>query len=297
MGFGELFDLVLVDPMTNALVFLSRLLFSNFGLAIIALTVILRGLTWPMTSSQLKSTRAMTTLQPQIQEIQKKHSDPKRRSEETMKLYREAGVNPLGCLLPMVIQMPISIALYQSIRFTLGETPESLLSLSQRLYPWSFLQTAVPLEKHFLWLNLATPDLIMAVLVGVSMFVQQRMTTPQRALDPQQQSTQNMMLWMLPLMFGYFSLQVPSGLALYWFVSNVLSIGLQYLYLGPSRVSWRRLFWMEEGPAKAPTPAVRGGNDVGGGKDDDSASEEASAAPTSEQRRKRRRRGRRRSKR
>jgi YidC/Oxa1 family membrane protein insertase len=291
---GELFHLVLVDPMSNALVFMSRLLFNNFGLAIIALTVVLKAVTWPLTMSQLKSTRAMTTLQPQIQEIQKKYNDPKRRSEETMKLYREAGVNPLGCLLPMLVQIPIWIALYQSIRFVLGETPESLLSLSQRLYPWSFLQDAVPLQKHFLWLNLAQPDIIIAVLVGASMFVTQRMTTPQRALDPQQQQTQNMMLWMMPLMFGWFSLSVPSGLALYWFVSNVEQLGLQYIYMGPSRVSWRRLFWMDESPAKAPKAPLRGGDD-GAGAEVPAAEEKP--APASDERRRRRRRGRRRSKR
>jgi len=291
---GELFHLVLVDPMSNALVFMSRIFFNNFGLAIIALTVVLRGLTWPLTHSQLKSTRAMTTLQPKIQEIQKKYNDPKRRSEETMKLYREAGVNPLGCLLPMLVQFPIWIALYQSIRFVLGETPESLLSLSQRLYPWSYLQDGVPLEKHFLWLNLAHPNFVLAVLVGLSMFVQQRVTTPQRALDPQQQQTQSMMLWMMPLMFGYISLSVPSGLALYWFVSNIEQLGLQYMYMGPSRVSWRRLLWMEETSAKTPRASVTSSGDGDGA---ESAQDDGPPAATSDERRRRRRRGRRRSKR
>jgi len=293
MGIGELFNLVLVDPMTNALVLLSRVLFDSFGLAIIALTLIMRGITWPLTTSQLKSARAMQVLQPRIQEIQKKYNDPKRRSEETMKMYREAGVNPLGCLLPMLVQFPIWIALYQSIRFTLGETPESLLSLSQRLYPWSFLRTAVPLENQFLWLDLGQPDIIMPVLVGASMWITQRMTTPTRAVDPQQQSMQNTMLWMMPLMFAWFTLNVPSGLALYWVVSNIVSIALQYLYLGPSKVNWRRLFWMSEEPRQAPSPALQ----PAGGEEHREERATAPASAAAEQRRRRRRRGRRRSKR
>ena len=95
----NIWDIVFVNPLINSLIILNNVLFSNFGLAIIVFTLLMRLATMPLTLRQIHSTRAMTTLQPKMQEIQKKHKDPKRRQEETMKLYRQAGVNPLGCLL------------------------------------------------------------------------------------------------------------------------------------------------------------------------------------------------------
>src|SRR5688572_9504493 len=119
-------DNILVDPMVNTLIVLSNVLCGSFGLAIIAFTILIRGITFPLTLRQIRSTRALQQLQPKLSEVQKKHKDPRRRQEEQMKLYREAGVNPLGCLVPMLIQLPILFALYQTVRETLGSTPEQL---------------------------------------------------------------------------------------------------------------------------------------------------------------------------
>jgi YidC/Oxa1 family membrane protein insertase len=295
---GWLWDYGLVIPMTNFLVLIAALAFGNFGIAIIIFTLLMRAVTWPLTRQQLRASKAMQAVQPRIVEIQKKYKDPKRRSEETMKLYREAGFNPAGCIWPMLVQMPILFALYQAIRFTLGETPEALLDLSQRLYPIPFLRTAVPLENHFLWMDLGQPDstLIMAVLVGASTFVQQRMTTPTSAsADPQQQSVNQTMMWMMPLMFAFFTLQFPSGLALYWTATNVVGIAMQYFYQGPSNFSWRKIISMS--PAPAPTPAARSAQQEQ--HKVESAEVEEAGEPQEEaaqggQRRRRRRRGRRR---
>src|SRR3990170_7468208 len=142
----NLFNLVLIDPMANVLIVLAQVFAGSFGIAIIIFTIIMRGVTFPLTLRQIRASRAMSVIQPRMQEIQKKYKDPRRRSEETMKLYKEAGVNPAGCLLPMLIQFPIWIALYQTIRLVLGSTPESFVDLSQRLYPWSFIRQSIPLE-------------------------------------------------------------------------------------------------------------------------------------------------------
>ncbi|KAA0223282.1 YidC/Oxa1 family membrane protein insertase, partial [bacterium] len=131
---GDLFTLLLLDPMINVLVVLNQVLFESFGLAIVAFTILVRALTFPLMLRQMHQTRAMQSLQPRVQEINKKYSDPKRRQEELMKAYREAGVNPLGCLGPMLIQMPILIALFYSIRQTLAISPEALEALSGHLY-------------------------------------------------------------------------------------------------------------------------------------------------------------------
>ncbi len=297
---GWLWTNGLAIPMTNLLVLLSRLAFGSFGLAIIIFTLLMRGITWPLTQAQLRSTRAMQAVQPRIQEIQKKYKDPQRRSEETMKLYRESGVNPLGCIWPMVVQMPIWIALYQSIRFTLGSTPESVVELSQRLYPWTYLRTAVPLENHFLGLDMGATTqtqgflgIVLAVLVGVSMWVQQRMTTPANpSMDPQQQSMNNMMLWMMPLMFGWFTLQFPAGLALYWVATSVVSIGLQYMYMGPGNFDWRRIFSLRPSAAPGGQQAETPTGVAAGSQNEEE--EEAEQAYERSKRRRRRRRGRRR---
>jgi len=265
----------------------------------------MRGITWPLTRQQLQATRAMQAAQPQLQEIQKKYKDPKRRSEETMKLYREAGVSPLGCLWPMLIQLPIWFALFQSIRFTLGSTPESLFDLSQKLYPWDFLQSAVPLENHFLWMDMGQPDdtLIMAVLVGASTWVQQRMTTPPSAnVDPQQQQMQSTMMFMMPLMFAFFTLQFPSGLALYWTATNVVGIALQYFYQG-GNIEWSRIWTLSPTPAPAPAAKDQVGREDKKAEapeaiDEDDViegeAEPAEAVEAGSKRRRRRRRGRRR---
>jgi len=234
-----LWNTLVLDPMLNSLIVLYSVLFSSFGLAIVALTIIVRLATYPLTLRQLRSTKALQTLQPKLQEIQKKYAKNKTRLQrEMMELYKEAGVNPAGCLWPMLVQIPIWIALYQSIMRALAATPESLLSLSQHLYSWSIVNQVVPLKEKFLWLDLSKPDgtIILAVLVGVTMWVQQKMVTAPAA-DPRQESMNRMMLLMMPFMFGLFALQFPSGLALFWLVSNIIGIVMQYFMGG-----WGYLF-------------------------------------------------------
>jgi YidC/Oxa1 family membrane protein insertase len=246
---------VFVNPLINALIIINNVVFNDFGLAIIIFTLLMRLVTMPLTLRQIHSTRALTTLQPRIQEIQKKHKDPKRRQEEIMKVYRQAGVNPLGCLLPMLVQFPIWIALYSALRATVGGTPESVVSLSQRLYPWGYIESAVPLENRFLWMDLGQPDrsLILAMIVFASTYVQQKLsTTP--TTDPQVQARNQMMNWMMPLMFAWFTLGVPSGLAVYWAVSNITAVMMYYFVYGPSNVGWRTFF---PAPAATPAPAAR----------------------------------------
>ncbi len=229
----ELWNLVILDPMLNGLIALSSILFSNLGLAIIVLTIVVRLILWPLTKRQLNSTKAMQAMQPKVQQLQKKYGKNQQKLQQEMsKLYKEAGINPLGCLWPMLVQFPIWIALYQSIIKAVATTPNNLLDLSQHLYSGQVVSQAIPVNSHFLWLDLGQPDttLILAIIVGGTMWVQQKMTTGP-SLDPKQQSMNSMMQLMMPLMFGLFVLMFPSGLALFWAVSNVIGIGIQY-FLG-----------------------------------------------------------------
>ena len=226
--------LIIANPVLNVLVALTHLLGGQFGLAIIALTVIVRLISWPLTKRQLNSTKAMQEMQPKIQELQKKYGKNQQKlQQEMMKLYKEAGINPLGCIWPMLVQLPIWIALYQAIMSALATTPESLLGLAQRLYSWDIVNQAIPLSSSFLWLDLGQPDpyFILAIIVGGTMWVQQKMTTAP-TVDPRQQSTNRMMTLLMPLMFGFLTLMFPSGLALYWAVSNIIGIVTQYFVTG-----------------------------------------------------------------
>jgi len=291
-----LWDLIFINPITNALVVLNNVFLGNFGVAIIVFTISMRLLTMPLTLRQIRSSRALSALQPRIQELQKKYKDPKRRQEETMKFYREAGVNPLGCLLPMLVQFPIWIALYRALRITVGGTPESIVSLSQRLYPWGYIEQAVPLENHFLWMDLGQPDtsLILAFIVFASTYVQQRLATP-AATDPRTQSTNQMMLWMMPLMFAFFTLQVPSGLGVYWAMSNIIGVVMYYFAHGPEPINWRTVLLP---PSGAPAGQQANRREGPPPKEKEPAEEPVEAdQPTEGKRKKRLRHGRSRGKR
>ncbi len=142
--------------MINGIIGLSNILFGSFGLCILVMTFVIRGLMYPLTIKQLHATRAMQSLQPKIAELQKKHGKDKQKlSQEQMRLYKESGVSPAGCLGPMLIQMPIWIALYQAIIRVLVTTPENFLNLSGYLYSWPVLYEALPLDNQFLWMNMA----------------------------------------------------------------------------------------------------------------------------------------------
>ncbi len=234
MGIGEIWNLIAVQPMTNVLIVLSDYLFNSFGLAIIGLTIIVNLLMYPLTMKQVRATKAMQSMQPKLAELKKKYGkDKQRMGREQMKLYKESGMNPAGCVVPMLIQMPVWIALFYSIRGLLPLAPEGLLKLAQNLYSWDIVYSMVPLGDKFLWLNLAVPDsiLLLPILVGATMWVQQKMTMTSTA-DPKQQAQSKMMLWLMPIMFAFITLQFPSGLALFWVTSSVIRIGIQYFASG-----------------------------------------------------------------
>lgn len=185
----------------------------NYGVAIILLTIITKILFYPLTVKSMASMKAMQALQPQINQLRAKYQkDPQRLQRETMELYRKHGVNPMGGCLPMVVQIPIFYALY------------TVFSLAVELQNAAFLCFG----RHFgvaLWIcDLAQhdPTYILPVLMGVSMFVQQKMSPT--VGDPRQAR----IMLIMPVIFTFMFLNLPSGLVLYWFVSNLLQIIQQY---------------------------------------------------------------------
>ena len=184
----------------------------NYGVAIILLTVVTKVLFFPLTIKSMASMKAMQALQPQINALRAKHkSDAQRMQQETMALYRAHKVNPLGGCLPMVVQIPIFYALYVA------------LSVSVELQNQPFICVG-RLFGVDLWIcDMAAhdPTYVLPLLMGASMFIQQKMTPVMG--DPRQAK---MMLFM-PILFTFMFLNLPAGLVLYWTLSNVLQIAQQ----------------------------------------------------------------------
>lgn len=227
---------VFVNLIGTALIAFDRMLTPylpyHFGFAIILFTVSVRLITFPLNLQQIKSAKAMQALQPELKKIQAKHKDDREKlAQEQMALYREHGVNPLGGCLPVLVQMPIWIALYQAL-FQLSA--EGLLTAEGFFWIPSLAGPVADYSAGISWLfplvdgappvgwSNALAYLALPVVLVISQFYMQQTLTPQTD-DPQQQTMQQVMKFM-PLMFGYFSLIVPSGLTLYWFTSNILAL-------------------------------------------------------------------------
>jgi YidC/Oxa1 family membrane protein insertase len=242
---GQVFEIVLIDPLTNLFVLLSTLA-GNAGIGVILLTIFIRVITLPLTLKQMHSTRMMAAIGPRMQDIQKRFKDPKRRSEEQMKLYREAGINPLGCFSSMLLQLPILMALYRVFSTAIGETPEALIKVSHRLYGWDFLRSSMPLPSNFLWLHVGRPDpLILPLFVAITTYALQKMSMLP-ATDEKQRAQNSMMNMMMPLLFGWITINLPSGLGLYYVLSNLIGMAMQYAYVGGGPFNWRALIGLSQ---------------------------------------------------
>ena len=264
---GEWWDLLFFEPMLNSLLLLYRLLGNNFVLSIVVFTLVIRVLTLPMTIKQMETTKKTQEMQPKLDELRKKYeNDADRLNQETMKLYREMGISPTGCLGPFVIQFPIWIGLYNSVLSILSNNPIQLMRLGKHIYPFlPNLSRLVPFQSSFLWLDLGEPDpyYILPILVVATMWAQQKMMATPAGDSQQQQMNQSMQL-MMPIMFGMFMYTAPAGVAMYFVVSNFLSIIQQYFTTG-----WGGLFpqkaTAEADPtsSKAPrtSPSAKGKSD------------------------------------
>jgi len=233
----------LIRGFVLALMWLYRALGSSewsLVLSIALLTVAVRVITLPFTlpsqRAMRKNSAKMQGLKPQLDKLKKKYrNDPKKLQEAQLRLYKEHGINPVssltGCL-PMVVQLPIIWAFYQSISRALANQPGQMLALSRYLSAAPGFISLVPLPSRWLWLDLARPDLIvLPVLVAGSTWLQQKLTMPasQASADPQAaQMTQSMTVTM-PLMFGFFAMQMPAGLSIYFIVSNFVGMGIQWV--------------------------------------------------------------------
>ena len=251
----DIWNLVIIQPFTNVLLFIYTLVGHNFGIAIILFTCLIRLITHPLMVQQIKGAKAMQDLQKDKRyiEMQKKYKDDKEKlAQEQMKLYQELHISPFASCLPTLIQFPIIIGLYQSVVLALSSTPIELVNLTRHVYPW-LLKVAdlIPLNSHFLWMDLGFPERlnlpflsfgipILAIVVVISTYMQSKMMTPQGSGNPGDQSAMigNMMNVYMPFLMGYLAWTLASGLSLYFVVSNLIGIG-QYAMLG--QLNWRNI--------------------------------------------------------
>lgn len=191
----------------------------NYGIAIILITVLSKVLFYPLTVKSMRSMKAMQALQPQVNALRSKYkSDPQRLQRETLELYRKFKVNPMGGCLPMIAQVPIFYALYLALS----------VSVELQNAPFLCFGRMFGIELWICDLASHDPTYILPILMGVSMFVQQKMTPVMG--DPRQAKA----MLIMPFVFTFMFLNLPSGLVLYWFVSNVLQIAQQKLMNRPT---------------------------------------------------------------
>lgn len=192
-------------PLFDLLMWLHGI-FGNWGWAIIALTILIRLVLYPLTYKGMLSMQKMKDLAPKIKDIQAKHKgDPQRMNAAVMETYKKHGANPLGGCLPLLMQIPVFFAIYRVL----------LNAVELQGAPW------------MLWiddLSRMDPTFILPILMGASMYYQQKLT-PNNFTDPMQQK----IFQFLPIIFTFFFITFPSGLVLYWFVNNLFSIGQQFI--------------------------------------------------------------------
>jgi YidC/Oxa1 family membrane protein insertase len=233
----------LIQGFVLALIWLYQLLGTNewaLVLSIAILTIAVRLVTIPFTvpsqRAMKKNSAKMQALQPELDKLKKRLGNDRQKLQEAqLKLYQEHGINPLssmtGCL-PMLIQLPIIWAFYQSISRALANQPGQMLVLTDYLSAVPGFVALVPLPSKWLWFDLARPDMIvLPLLVAGSTWLQQKLTMPASqpaTSDPQAAQMQQSMTVTMPLMFGFFAMQMPAGLSIYFIVSNLIGMGIQW---------------------------------------------------------------------
>lgn len=240
----------------------------NIGLGIVIFTLLARLVILPLTLKSIRSSRKMQELQPQLKELQRKYGkDQQRLSQEMMKLYKDTGVNPVGGCLPILLQLPIFIGVYQAILHLMIEDQRQNLSevlravvvendvepLLSQSFPWGSLWewTSVTQASHitdllhqtFLGIDVGTAPfnpfphlegpqyLVLPILAIGLLFVQQLMAMP-RVQDPQQKMISQMMMFTMPVFFAFVAFTFPSGAAIYWVATSVFGIVQQYFISG-----------------------------------------------------------------
>ncbi|HJZ18619.1 MAG TPA: YidC/Oxa1 family membrane protein insertase [Candidatus Nanoarchaeia archaeon] len=253
----NIFNIILVWPFLNILVLCFKVLsfFSipfSLGFSIIALTVLIRIVLYPLTTAQLKASKKMQEISPHLARLKERHKgDAKTLQQETMKLYKEFGVNPAAGCLPILIQIPIIWGLYSVLNHIVKLGPGDILNQVNQVVYFDFLKISKIWDTHFFGLPLGqTPSqllqsigliiLFVPIITGVLQFIQSKMLFPKSQKTPTTQKKQmdftqafqTQTTYLFPIMIGFFSYTFPIGLSIYWNTFTVFGIIQQYLVQG-----------------------------------------------------------------
>lgn len=247
-----MWDLLFKTPILNILIFLNNIFFNNMAGAIIGLTLLVRFVLLPLTLPAFRSSKKIKELQPHLDDLKDKHSeDQEAYMRAQMELYQEHGINPLGGCLPLLLSIPVMVALYQVLLMVLNA--ETAAVINERLYfDFLKLESLSQLGTSFLWLDLARPDryYILPVLVGAAQFLNAQLLSPQtdkpvkpavlegevvgevdsqkeappEGMDQMAQAMQSQFKYIFPIMTVFIVARLPAGVALYWLVSTLFGI-------------------------------------------------------------------------
>lgn len=280
MNIGLLFNTILVRPIVTILVAIYQGLFAlhvpyALGFAIILLTIIIRFILYPLTRSQLKASKKMQDVAPHIAKLKEKHKgDSKRLQSETMRLYKEHGINPAAGCLPTLVQLPIIWGLYSVLQQVVRTTgPNALASINKLLYlpsvrlthPWDQYFFGLPLGKgpSQLLSSYGVVILFVPILTGALQFVQSKMMLPlsskkakeekkEKKNDDFASAFQSQSLFIFPLMIGFFSYSFPIGLSLYWNTFTIFGIIQQHRISGLGGLEeWKKLLKKKDNGEKS----------------------------------------------
>ena len=254
----ELFDTLLINPLINILLAIYQVFYSigipyALGFSVIGLTIVIRLILYPLTASQLRAARDMQKVSPLLSKLKERHkNDPKRLQQESMKLYREHGINPVAGCLPILVQLPVIWGLYAVLSQIVGLKPEEIVARVNSIAYIDPLQIQAAWDTSFFGLPLGqNPSqlfetvgpliLLVPIITGALQFVQSKMMFSPLKTDEKvkkknepdfQSALQTQSLYIFPVMIGFFSYTFPLGLSLYWNTFTIFGIIQQYKIQG-----------------------------------------------------------------
>ena len=219
---GNFFYVVFYQPLFNLLIFLYNTI-GDLGLAVILITLIVKGILYPISAKATKSQKQLKKIQPKVKELQEKYEDDKeKQAEKVLELYSERGISPLSGIFPLLIQFPVIIALFQIFRRGLGA--------GELVHLYGFIQHPEIVDyMSFGLLDLSEPNMILAVLAGIGQFIQVRITMPTQDSDEGEDKgfgsiMKSQMKFVLPIFTVFILSSLPSAVGVYWIITVIFSV-------------------------------------------------------------------------
>ena len=231
--------MAIIEPFALGIGFLLSFVYGyvpSYGSSIAILTVIINIIIFPLTLRQTRSTKRMQDVQPELKRLQKKHKDNKEElNKEIAAFYKEKGINPLGCVVPLLVQMPVWFALFRVLREPLLFIPKSeslFLDLENNANILFFnMDLQIPASEISTWVERVPYIIVILMVVATALFQQQQITKKQGKNDNPQAQQMQMIGKVMPIFFGFISWTLPSGLVIYFLTGNIFRIGQQALII------------------------------------------------------------------